>query len=735
METSTHFFPGSTKERLLPLDRYLPPYRYGSLKSMLASQKIHNGWVLDPLGSHPLAAIELAQAGYQVFVASNNPIFSHFYQVLCQSPDRLDIQAALSEFAALRQTGERLEVQIKKKYLSLCPKCSQPVQAVYLWKKEEEKPYAKEVNCPHCLTNEVFPVDEEDFLLLNTLGNVSLHRIRAIQRVGEQVSSPSQAVQEVIQNYLPRSLSVITTMINRIEAMKTSKAKVDLLTALMIIVCDYGNMMWPVTSGTSRPKQVYTPAEFKEFPLWKILEDNIDLLTVLNRPVPLTLYPQTPPTSGGICLYPHRMRQAQDFSGLPDFQAVATILPRPNQALWTLSAIWAGWIWGAEAAQNLKGALERRRYDWLWHTQALKRLFDFSHPNELPWFAIAPELTPGYTLSFLSAAESAGYQLEQFAFQPEFWTAQFYWKHIQADNRSTNPDLSNLETYLQQKGQPASYQELYILHQIIEAQSSKLLEGKKQPETSLYSDIQKDFENIIKDKTMFRQIDQDKLEYGSFWLAKPPEKFRPLSEQIELAVIRFLQNQPETDLNTILLAVNSQQPGYLPADEELLVKILESYCELNESQPKSWTLRPQETSANRKQDIANIHKMLLALGQRFDLLKQENPVIIWEDKNSGQDFRFFITASSIVSRFYDQLFDKQSYENVIVYPGSRAIILNHKIRNDPVFAEKMRDIHFLKFRHLRSLYQDNNLSFKEWKESLELDPPQWQDMQQPSIFS
>ncbi len=70
------FSPGTQETPATPLERYLPPYQLGMLPTMLNKKGIHNGWILDPLGSQPLAALDLAKCGYRVFVSSNNPILT-----------------------------------------------------------------------------------------------------------------------------------------------------------------------------------------------------------------------------------------------------------------------------------------------------------------------------------------------------------------------------------------------------------------------------------------------------------------------------------------------------------------------------------------------------------------------------------------------------------------------------------------------------------------------------------
>jgi len=104
----------SDKKSLPPLilDRFLPPYPYGALSDMLRYCGIEKGWVLDPVGNQPLSAIELAQAGYQVFVACNNPILGKILQVICASHPLSLYQAAIADFGALKRGDDRLENQI-----------------------------------------------------------------------------------------------------------------------------------------------------------------------------------------------------------------------------------------------------------------------------------------------------------------------------------------------------------------------------------------------------------------------------------------------------------------------------------------------------------------------------------------------------------------------------------------------------------------------------------------------
>ena len=64
---------------------------------------------------------------------------------------------------------------------------------------------------------------------------------------------------------------------------------------------------------------------------------------------------------GGILLYEGRIKGLAEVVKNAPIQAVVGAIPRPNQAFWTLSALWAGWLWGREAAEPFKVALRRLR--------------------------------------------------------------------------------------------------------------------------------------------------------------------------------------------------------------------------------------------------------------------------------------------------------------------------------------------------------------------------------------
>jgi len=729
------YFPSDNPPSSFPLERYLPPYQQGVLKQMLNYQGIQKGWLLDPIGSHPLAAIDLAKDGFQVFVACNNPIIAKIIEVICHAYSKTQFQGALSEFGSIKIGEDRLETSIRKLYQSECPNCHTINDfSDFIWKKGDEIPTTKEMVCTVCKQKSESRISEIDLKFRKLLGNINLYRSRSIQRVIPGIDVAPPVVEEVIQAYLPRSLAVLTKFLNRNDAFNPSADRKRMIEALLILACDYGTMLWGIPIGRSRPKSISIPNQFRENNLWKIMEIGYEFFSFLETSIPFTIFPDLPPESGGICLFPNRIRRHEEFQKFPDFQAVSTVLPRPNQAFWTLCAVWAGWLWGPDTVQKLKGALERKRYDWIWHTHALKNLFEFTSTKKTPWVATAPELSPNFMLSFASAPASSGYQLNNFAFHPENKSAQLYWQFGHTDVSQKESKTNYLLDYMAKKGEHANYQELLTINILHLANSNDLVEINNKVDNSLYPDVQHQFENFLNNKQLITKIDKDSLEYGDFWLTNPPNSYRPLADQIEISLIHYLQDDPIVSVLEIESIINKKQPGVFPVHRELLMKLLESYCDRMPGVEETWQLRKQETINIRQSDIRIMKNTLISIGEKLGANVISQPNVIWEASKPFHNYHFFVTASCILSRFITNDLLKLESEFVIVYPGSRAELLNYKIRRDPILANQISRFHFVKFRHLRKINEIHDLNFQTWESLIDSDPIILQEFGQPVLF-
>jgi len=766
-----HFYPASLNSPLagagLPLARYLPPLPSGMVSAWLKENASPGAWLLDPLGATPALALEAARAGCRVIVACNNPIVSFMIEVLAQARSSGEFQAALAELALARRGDERLDRHIQSLYHTRCSRCDEIISAqAYLWRKGEEHPFARLARCPKCGEEGEHPVTPYDIERLKLLGNDALHRSRAIQRVIMNEDENREDVEQALSSFLPRPLYILFTLINKLEGLQITPERVRLLQALLISAFDAGNTLWPWPGGRSRPRQLVIPTQFKENNLWDALEEAVaEWSARAGTPaVPVTHWPQLPLQEGGICLFHGRVKGLMPLPEEIGPQAVMTVFPRPNQAFWTLSAVWAGWLWGREAALPLRNILDRRRFDWNWHTSALhSALAAISHaiPAETPFFGLLTDLAPGFLAAALTAAEAAGFHLDGLALQSEESLAQAAWRSpgpattLPTTETANRRDPGTLETVVRgamrlsllERGEPAPYLTVYAAGMAALAQEQAVPESLPGISGEVFTRLQTALTRPFSDRGFLKLYpgsersttpsESGDEERGWWWLAgqdqpsllENGQNNLPLSDRIEMEVIRLLQKRQVCTLEDLQQGIAPLFPGLLTPSNDLLRACLDSYAEPVLSQPGIWRIRPGESPTERRSDLLEMRSALTSIGERLALqVSSTNETsITWEPTLLGPGWAFYLMASSIVSRFVLAApTETLAYRRVLVLPGGRSRLLSYKLRRDPRLTEALQGWQILKFRHLRELAQEfagrADLSQPDWDILITQDP-------------
>jgi len=741
------FIPAALPPPILPLSRYLPPLPEGIVARWLTENVPPGSWVLDPFGSNPLTALEAARAGYRVLVSSNNPILSFMLEVLATAPPASDFEAAIAALGGSKRGDDRLENFLKSFYQTICPVCSQTAQGIgYIWQREQNLPVKVRFKCSACGNEGEKPFDEQDHERLKNTSNDAMHRSRAVSRVLQEGNDEQRGtVEEALKTYLARPLYVLTTLINRTEGLAIAPDRKRLLTALLISVCDEANTLWPWPSSRPRPRQLIVPTQFHENNLWQALEAAVAIWSSQSSPVPLTLWPERPHASGGICLYQGRIKT---LLPLPDdLQPAATIsaVPRPNQAFWTLCALWSGWLWGRESVAPLRSALERRRYDWHWMTHALHTAL--ASPNkrlspDTPFFSIATEATPGFLLSLITAPATAGFALEGLAVNVEEDLAQFWWRsrktaQIQSTSSPKMAIRKAISAYLCNRGEPANYLSIFT------AALAGLIESGHLPQTiqDVTNDVmtrtQAALAELLEDRSFLTRYAGKATsdEGGVWWLVNSEECQEPLADRVEREIVNLLTGRAEIWRQEVDEAIYQAFPGLLTPSSELIDACLSSYAEGAGNQSMLWHLSGQELPSARRNDLKTATDLLTVVAKRLGYQSTGDNPVIWQDNTGKPAYQFFLMASSQISRY---VFESQSVPPdrcVLVLPGSRSTLLSLKLRRDPrLHAAVETGWHILKFRHLRQLAGLSNLNHTVWDEMLDGDPPRWEEAVQPVLF-
>ena len=776
---------GTNPDGLRPLARYLPPLPDGVVSAWLDKNIPKGSWVIDPFGASPRLVIEAARAGYRVLATINNPVARFLLEVSANRPSHAELRAALSELASAHHGDGRIEPYIRSLYQTSCAACGQAILAdAFLWERGASAPYARIYHCPHCGDEGEHPVNEGDIRLVAQFAASGLHRARALERVALANDPDRVHVEEALSHYLPRAVFVLFTMINRLDGLAVSAIRRQHLQALLLHACDIGNTLWAVPTPRPRPRQLATPPRFRENNIWLALEQGIDVCgdEISTESVPLVSWPEEPPPEGGICLFEGRLKELSGYLEKQHIQAVVAAIPRHNQAFWTLSALWAGWLWGREAVSPFKMVLRRRWYDWAWHTTALYMALQHLAPTLIagtPFFGLLSEAEAGFLTSSLTAADAAGFSLEGVALHEEQAQAQFVWKqNIQLVEAYASPHVDQVVTnairaYLSERGEPASYLTTLaaalqgIAEQRIHwmamnpggqlggagepGEGENVVDGTEQPVPArphyLYTTSNAAIRKALTNRSEFtnyhtpeksdtpeavEKMHPTEPEVGLYWLYAARQINLSLADRVEVALVRFLTKHPGCSYDELQDSLFETFPGLLTPTNDLLRICLESYGELVPGSENKWQLRDQDQPAQRRQDLNEVREIITKIGERLDLRLQERQTatlqgriaLEWLDSSNQPLYRFYPIVSAVISDILLQ--DEQTEgKNLVVLPGSRANLVAYKLNRDPRLAERCKPPdgwQFLKFRHLRWHLENPLLSLVSLAESIELDP-------------
>lgn len=782
------FLPGVPPIRNAPLVRYLPPIPEGVISAWLTQRLPPGAWVIDPYGAQPRLAVEAAHAGYRVLVAANNPIERFLLELIATPPKESELRAALADLAATQKAGERIEPHIRALYHTECAQCGQTVMAeAFTWERDATAPATRLYHCPNCNDSGERPATPGDAERVAQFGSGGIHRVRALERVAPLDDPDRVYAEEALSAYLPRAVYILFTLINKLDGLPPARRR--LIAALLLAVLDQANTMWPQPATRARPRQITVPPRFREKNIWLALEDAVELWGINARQpaIPMTTWPTLPPKTGGISLFAGPLRDlAEEIGRTPpesfSIQAVIGAIPRPNQAYWTLSALWAGWIWGYEGTAHFKSVLRRRRYDWAWHAAALQAA---NHnlaqiiPPGIPFLGLIGESEPGYLAAALVAAEMSGFSLDGLALRDENGQAQIAWQNTAHTLAVVEKHLLQQQTeqaaqsYLRQRNEPASFAQLHAaaLSQVVQTHSLLTIQDASPAE--VLSQVQESLHQVFANRATFIRLhgSERSPESGQWWLredifantsseATAWKTNLSMMDRVEMEVVRFLQKNPGCTLAQIDQAICDAFPvlqaSTILPDLELITECLKSFGQemktgtktspVEGSAPNSiWQLRPQDEPHARRSDLETMHRLLKQIGISlgYTIAEQDFPTraglpvrtaLLWQKPSGHTVYAWYVLASAMIGNFIFTPLETAATRNILVVPGSRASLLAYKLAHDGrLQSAAQTNWRLIKFRHVRRLAEDASLSPENLEERLDMDPLANSDPQMPLL--
>ncbi|GAB4468823.1 MAG: hypothetical protein Kow0088_00280 [Anaerolineales bacterium] len=765
------FICGTPLSSQSPLARFLPPFYHQSGIKILANLHQPNhprGYILDPYGSSPWLAIELANAGAAVVVCCNNPILRILLQAIALHPQLEELQTILAEISALKKLDTRLESHLRSLYHSTCNSCLSEIEVQgYVWERdsssESHRPLCKVYQCPHCGSEGQFSLTIYDLQQLNKLPPRSLLEAQAASRIVDRNDRTFPYVLETLAVYPTRSLYAILTLLNKLDELNLDRRKQQILFGLLVEAFDRSNSLWTYPPKRHRPKQLSTPGQFFENNFWQTLERSITIWTDAVqsshfRAVGVTDWPKTP-QPGEIAIFQGRLPELLPQLHKGEFAAVVTVLPRPNQAFWTLCALWSGWLEGKQSVKPLKSALTRKRYDWGWHCRALAASFqEFSHDifTNTPVFVFIEEYEMHFLAAALLAADHAGLILENLTVRPDQQRAQVQWlvpphtiprAPIPSEHRTQLlPKLetkiaSALKEYASAILEPVHFSQLHTvaLGNAVQARNPEqqspspisLLELVPFHEVSDYPNFFLSFlENTIQASTDLTPYpaDSKSLETRLWWISKPSFDHEPLSDQVEHHILDFLLANRWTSLDELDQFLCNRINAITVPSLELIRECLASYADYDR-QTHQWILRHEESPSQRATDQQDIHNKIILLGNRLNYRVVDEQSIQWHDENGTQIAIWHIQSHAKIGSLL-KASEATKTQLFLAIPGSRVNLLLFKLQLFSHLRSMLdRQIHIVRFRQIRWMLTQEKINRNLFENWLTQDPLKYQNRQ------
>ncbi len=715
-----------------PLGRFLPALPKGVISQWLEENTKPGDLVMDPLGANPLSAVEAARTSRRVLFARNNPILWLMLEAIASAPSDTALRGIVNKLLLSRHLDETLDRHLQSIYETTCNLCGKKLQPLgYVWEKDGELPVAKVYACPHCGDSGEKPVSEFDIQNLGRLGKISLHRTRASQRVMQGGDYEKESIETALDCYLPRAIYITMLLVNRLEGLELDKSERLLLQAILVSVFDDGTSLWHWPEKDRRQLQLSVPSHFIEKNLWISLNTAPEVWKQDGEVVPVSYWPNLPPIDGGICLYQRRLADQKSLLENEKPKALISIFPRPNQAFWTLSALWSGWLWGRKGAIAMRSALSRRRYDWDWFAQAIRASFQPLEPGLIQGtkiFGLFPQYTPNFYLGLQTGINMAGFNASGAASRSADDLIQCQWVLNSGSPLSENLNLRSLiEDFFNDRGEPANYLEI-IMHCLTELSLlGKLPETSSVVSESLFSEIQNETTAILRDGQFLQSFNSGQTGGSQWWLCDPKQAQIPLSEQVEAAIRNILLKKDPVIKHNLEKQICSQYRGSLTPPAELIKLCLESYADPIVKAIHHYLLHPDEDLKKRNLDLIEMRSLISRCAEKLRINEKSNEgSIVWKTQGNLISYRFFIIDSCSISKIIQETLSDEGVNNVILFPGSRSRLLAYRLKHDPrLEAAAEQNWYFVKFRTFRRLAQQENLTLDLWKEILVSDPPLW----------
>jgi len=191
-----------------------------------------------------------------------------------------------------------------------------------------------------------------------------------------------------------------------------------------------------------------------------------------------------------------------------------------------------------------------------------------------------------------------------------------------------------------------------------------------------------------------------------------------LSDRVEIAIVTFLQKNPNSIYLEIEHDLYPRFPGLLTPSKAMIYSVLSSYAEKDSGE---WKLRAEDLASARRNELNNITGLIEAIGRRLGYsTRRQDKNYLWE-ANDRIERAIYILASALIGRALAET-PYPPEQTVIVIPGGRAALAAYKVQRDPALAARLKNYRVVKYRLLRTLIELPVLTRETFEEQVASDP-------------